>query len=278
MGDTRGPPAFGIIDVVRLPSVSQHLLFHRSMITGKSSIRMRISRLTSTLSWTIWTAPLQVTIYLLILLTQLGPSALAGFSLFLFIVPIQEHIMAVQLKTSGKSMKFTDLRARILLEEFTTSAPTNIAVAFSLPILTSTGNDTAMGISRESTNLQGRRFQLISQRHPQRHGAMELPGFDQRVSSSPVPTHRAATANALPSGLSVQRVNHERKTAEDQKLKFYRQPSSNTTESRSVNFSAYRAQTLTAIRTTADDTGSPALPLLPARDIGRSPSHPHASA
>ncbi|KAJ6522451.1 hypothetical protein B0H19DRAFT_1277332 [Mycena capillaripes] len=94
MGDTRGPPAFGLIDVVLLPSVSQH--------------------------------------------QQLGPSALAGFSLFLFIVPIQERIMAVQFKTSGKSMKFTDLRARILLEEFTTSAPTNIAVAFSLPILTST--------------------------------------------------------------------------------------------------------------------------------------------
>ncbi|KAJ7898989.1 hypothetical protein B0H13DRAFT_2337272 [Mycena leptocephala] len=51
-------------------------------------------------------------------------------------------------------------------------------------------------------------------------------------------------------------------------------PSSNTTASRSVNFSAYRPQTLTAIRTTADRTGPPALPLLPARDIGRS-SIPH---
>ncbi|KAJ6536081.1 hypothetical protein B0H19DRAFT_1382882 [Mycena capillaripes] len=37
-----------------------------------------------------------VTIYLLILLTQLGPSAVAGFSLFVFIVPIQEPVETVQ--------------------------------------------------------------------------------------------------------------------------------------------------------------------------------------
>ncbi|KAJ7926406.1 hypothetical protein B0H13DRAFT_2313510 [Mycena leptocephala] len=58
-------------------------------------------------------------------------------------------------------------------------------------------------------------------------------------------------------------------------------PSSNTTEPHSVNFSAYRAHTLTAIRTTADRTGPPALRLLPARDIGRSSilhirTHPHS--
>ncbi|KAJ7862957.1 hypothetical protein B0H13DRAFT_1899808 [Mycena leptocephala] len=83
-----------------------------------------------------------------------GPSAPAGFSLFVFIVPIQERIMARQFNTSGKSVKFTDLGARILLEvlriydiranevrgirniQHVQSA--NIAVAFSLPILAST--------------------------------------------------------------------------------------------------------------------------------------------
>lgn len=35
--------------------------------------------------------------------------------------------------------------------------------------------------------------------------------------------HRATAANALPPGLSIQRLNHERKTAEDQKFRFYRE-------------------------------------------------------
>jgi hypothetical protein len=47
---------------------------------------------------------------------QLGPSALAGFSLFVVIIPIMERIMARQFKTRGASMKFTDLRAKVLLE------------------------------------------------------------------------------------------------------------------------------------------------------------------
>ncbi|KAF7330282.1 ABC protein [Mycena venus] len=79
-----------------------------------------------------WTAPIQgmfshiwvlpyanwptVSICLIILLTQLGPSALAGFSLFVVIIPVMERIMARQFKTRGKSMKFTDRRAKILLE------------------------------------------------------------------------------------------------------------------------------------------------------------------
>ncbi|KAF8207123.1 hypothetical protein K438DRAFT_1962751 [Mycena galopus ATCC 62051] len=50
------------------------------------------------------------------MLTQLGPSALAGFSLFLIVIPISNAIMARQYKIRGVSMKFTDRRAKVLLE------------------------------------------------------------------------------------------------------------------------------------------------------------------
>ncbi|KAL0954603.1 hypothetical protein HGRIS_003563 [Hohenbuehelia grisea] len=53
---------------------------------------------------------------LIILLVQLGPSALAGFSLFLLIAPIQERVMAHQFRVRRESMKFTDRRAKTLLE------------------------------------------------------------------------------------------------------------------------------------------------------------------
>lgn len=49
-------------------------------------------------------------------LYQLGPSALAGFALFLLIAPIQERVMATQLRVRKKSMGFTDKRAKALLE------------------------------------------------------------------------------------------------------------------------------------------------------------------
>ncbi|KAF7312081.1 ABC protein [Mycena indigotica] len=63
-----------------------------------------------------WTAPIQVIACLIILLTMLGPSALAGFSLFVVIIPIMERVMAGQYKTRRASMKFTDHRAKVLLE------------------------------------------------------------------------------------------------------------------------------------------------------------------
>lgn len=47
---------------------------------------------------------------------QLGPSALAGFSLFLLIAPLQERVMAHRLRIRQDSMKYTDQRAKILLE------------------------------------------------------------------------------------------------------------------------------------------------------------------
>ncbi|KAJ7833815.1 hypothetical protein B0H13DRAFT_1914418 [Mycena leptocephala] len=47
---------------------------------------------------------------------DLGPSALAGFALFLLIIPLQERIMAHQFSLWRGSMKWTDERAGRVLE------------------------------------------------------------------------------------------------------------------------------------------------------------------
>lgn len=47
---------------------------------------------------------------------QLGPSALAGFSLFVVLAPVQERMMAQQFQIRKKTMKHTDQRAKTLLE------------------------------------------------------------------------------------------------------------------------------------------------------------------
>ena len=48
--------------------------------------------------------------------SQLGPSALAGFSLFVVLAPLQERMMAQQFRIRKKTMKHTDQRAKTLLE------------------------------------------------------------------------------------------------------------------------------------------------------------------
>ncbi|KAJ6630972.1 P-loop containing nucleoside triphosphate hydrolase protein [Mycena sp. CBHHK59/15] len=194
----------GLFCVVIMTSIFQHQFFWRSMTTGvlaraaltasiyKRGVRLSgkaratltnsdilnhvstdVSRIDVCAQWfhAAWTAPIQVTICLIILLTQLGPSALAGFSLFLIIIPILERIMARQFRTRGASMKFTDQRAKVLLEvlgsmrvvkyfcyevpflkrmfdirnneirgirKIQNSQSANIALAFSLPVLAST--------------------------------------------------------------------------------------------------------------------------------------------
>ncbi|KAJ7164009.1 ABC protein [Mycena crocata] len=196
--------ALGLFFMVIMASIFQHQFFWRSMTTGvlaraaltasiyKRGVRLSgkarttltnsdilnhvstdISRIDACAQWfhAAWTAPIQVTICLIILLTQLGPSALAGFSLFVVIIPILERIMARQYKTRRDSMKFTDQRAKILLEvlgsmrvvkyfcyevpflkrifdirsnevrgirKIQHSQSANIALAFSLPVLAST--------------------------------------------------------------------------------------------------------------------------------------------
>ncbi|TFK93972.1 ABC protein [Polyporus arcularius HHB13444] len=141
--------AIGLFCVTVTASVCQHQFFWRSMTTGLlaraaliSSIYKRgvsltgkarmtlpnaalvthistdVSRVDACAQWfhAVWTAPIQVTICLIILLVQLGPSALAGFSLFLLIIPIQERVMSFQFRTGKKSLRWTDRRAKIILE------------------------------------------------------------------------------------------------------------------------------------------------------------------
>ncbi|KAJ7872414.1 ABC protein [Mycena leptocephala] len=100
--------AFGLLVVIAFAGICQHQFFFRSIITGRRAVhltaaaRLRLpnsavlnhvstdmSRVDACAQWfhAVWTAPIQMT---------LGPSALAGFVLFLLIIPLQEHIMAHQ--------------------------------------------------------------------------------------------------------------------------------------------------------------------------------------
>lgn len=60
---------------------------------------------------------------------KLGPSALAGFALFLLVAPIQSQVMAHRLKIRKASNIFTDQRAKLLAEVF--SKLVNICNLFS---------------------------------------------------------------------------------------------------------------------------------------------------
>ncbi|KAJ7822757.1 hypothetical protein B0H13DRAFT_1919979 [Mycena leptocephala] len=77
-----------------------------------------VSRVDACAQWfhAAWTAPIQTTVCLIILLVELGPSALAGFALFLLIIPLQERIMAHQFALRQGSRKWTDERAGRVLE------------------------------------------------------------------------------------------------------------------------------------------------------------------
>ncbi|KAJ7259774.1 ABC protein [Mycena rebaudengoi] len=196
--------AFGLFAVIIVTSICQHQFFWRSMTTGvlartaltasiyKRGVRLTakartgltnsailnhvstdVSRIDACAQWfhAAWTAPIQVMVCLIILLVELGPSALAGFALFLIIIPIQERIMAGQFTLRRDSMKFTDQRANIILEVLSSmrvvkyfcyetsflkrifnirkseltgirliqhSQSANIAMAFSLPVIATT--------------------------------------------------------------------------------------------------------------------------------------------
>ncbi|KAJ7865961.1 hypothetical protein B0H13DRAFT_2349480 [Mycena leptocephala] len=77
-----------------------------------------VSRVDACAQWfhAAWTVPIQTTVCLIILLMELGPSALAALALFLLIIPLQERIMAQQFSLRQASMKWTDQRARRVLD------------------------------------------------------------------------------------------------------------------------------------------------------------------
>jgi ABC-type multidrug transport system fused ATPase/permease subunit len=60
--------------------------------------------------------PVQMTICLVLLLINLGPSALAGYSFFVLCTPIQTRVMKRLMRLRRESMKWTDKRAKLLQE------------------------------------------------------------------------------------------------------------------------------------------------------------------
>ncbi|GJE88588.1 ABC transporter C family protein [Phanerochaete sordida] len=141
--------AIGLFLLTVSASVSQHQFFWRSMLTGLlaraaliASIYKRgvnltgkartnfpnsalvnhistdVSRVDSCAQWfhAVWTAPIQIVVCLVILLVELGPSALVGFSLFIVMIPLQQKVMSLQFNLRRKTNIWTDSRAKTLLE------------------------------------------------------------------------------------------------------------------------------------------------------------------
>ncbi|KAJ7593418.1 ABC transporter [Mycena floridula] len=63
-----------------------------------------------------WAAPIQLSICLVLLILQLGPSALAGFAFFVFAMPVQTFAMKQMFSLRQKAMVWTDKRAKLLQE------------------------------------------------------------------------------------------------------------------------------------------------------------------
>ena len=63
-----------------------------------------------------WTAPVQLILCLALLIDNLGPSALAGFAVFVFLTPVQMWVMKQMFKIRGASMQWTDKRVKLLQE------------------------------------------------------------------------------------------------------------------------------------------------------------------
>jgi ABC-type bacteriocin/lantibiotic exporter with double-glycine peptidase domain len=63
-----------------------------------------------------WTSPIQLAICLVLLILNLGPSALAGFAVFVLATPLQTLVMKRLFTMRQKSMKWTDKRAKLLQE------------------------------------------------------------------------------------------------------------------------------------------------------------------
>ncbi len=63
-----------------------------------------------------WTAIIQLGICLGLLVSNLGPSALAAFAVFIIITPIQGKIVKSLFQTRRKAMEWTDKRVKLLQE------------------------------------------------------------------------------------------------------------------------------------------------------------------
>ncbi|TEB25163.1 P-loop containing nucleoside triphosphate hydrolase protein [Coprinellus micaceus] len=93
----------------------------RSMLSNVSlihDISTDVSRVEAAARWfhPVWSAPIQVSICLSILLFHLGLSALSGFALFILVFPLQRRILGRQFQIRKRIVKLTELRTRSLLE------------------------------------------------------------------------------------------------------------------------------------------------------------------
>ncbi|KAG6850713.1 hypothetical protein H0H93_009871 [Arthromyces matolae] len=128
--------AFGLLALQVIGSLCTHHFFYRAMSTGVlirggliTAIYERSLKLTSRARSTLtngklvnhistdaWTAPIQMIVCLIILLVNLGPSALAGFGFFILATPIQTMVMKRLFNLRRNSMMWTDKRAKLLQE------------------------------------------------------------------------------------------------------------------------------------------------------------------
>lgn len=63
-----------------------------------------------------WTAPIQLVVVIIILIVNLGPSALAGIGLMLLVTPVQAKAMRFMFGLRRKAMVWTDKRAKLIQE------------------------------------------------------------------------------------------------------------------------------------------------------------------
>ncbi|KAI0268425.1 ABC transporter [Russula aff. rugulosa BPL654] len=141
--------AIALVILQLIGSLCQHHFFYRSTSTGVllrggliTAIYSRSLRLTTRARATLpngrlvnhistdvsridfccgffhmfWTAPIQMAICLALLISNLGPSALAGFAVFFFLTPVQGKIMKTLFLFRRKTMVWTDKRAKLLQE------------------------------------------------------------------------------------------------------------------------------------------------------------------
>ncbi|KAJ6475599.1 ABC protein [Mycena sanguinolenta] len=141
--------AIGLLCIIVSASICQHQFFFCSMTTGVfartaltgmlyrralyltpaarlqhpnsavlNHISADVSRVDTCAQWfhAAWTAPIQTMVCLIILLIELGPSSLAGFGLFLIVIPLQERMLGQQHRFRQASMKWTDQRASKVFE------------------------------------------------------------------------------------------------------------------------------------------------------------------
>ena len=141
--------ALALVILQIISSLCQHHFFYRSISTGVllrggliTAIYSRSLRLTTRARATLpngrlvnhistdvsridfccgffhmlWASPIQMAICLALLISTLGPSALAGFSVFFILTPIQGKVMKTLFLIRRKTMEWTDKRAKLLQE------------------------------------------------------------------------------------------------------------------------------------------------------------------